>query len=138
MTRTTNRWFHAANVLVITTGCVYAWTRYFCTPSDPFAVVNHPLQPHALHLHVLSAPLLVLMIGVFWQPHAWTKFRSRSPVSRRSGLVLLVNAIPMIASGFLIQTSVLPLWRNLWIGVHLVASACWLVGSLVHWWVRRP
>lgn len=136
MTPATHRWFHAANLVVVGSGCVYAWMSYLCEPSDPFAVVNHPLQPHVLHLHVLSAPLLVWMIGVFWQPHALAKRRGREPTSRRSGLILLFNAVPMIASGALIQTAVSPGWRNAWIGIHLVASALWIAGSFVHWRVR--
>ena len=45
---------HAATLLVGGTGLVYAWMRYLVHPADPFAVVNHPLQPLAQHLHILA------------------------------------------------------------------------------------
>ena len=137
MTKATLLWFHASNLAVAGTGLVYAWTKYFCTPSDPFALVNHPLQPHVLHLHVLSAPLLIFMIGVYWQAHALPKWRGRSRDSRRSGILLMLNAVPMIASGVLIQTATSSGWRTAWIAVHLVASGCWLAGTVIHWRVRR-
>ena len=141
MTRATRLWFHASNLLVAGSGGVYAWTAYACSPDDPFALVNHPLQPHALHLHVLSAPLLVLMIGMLWQSHALPRYRGGETASRATGVVLLVNALPMIASGVLIQTAVSPGWRIAWVVVHLLASACWVVGSALHslhTWVRIP
>ena len=60
---------HMANSLVIVTGVVYAVMRYLVTPSDEWAVVNHPWQPHVQHLHLLAAPLLVFAVGVIWRRH---------------------------------------------------------------------
>ena len=63
MTRT-EAWFsHVAAALVGGTGLVYGWMRYFAESDDPFAIANHPWQPHFQHLHVLTAPLLVFACG---------------------------------------------------------------------------
>lgn len=126
------RWFHGSNALVVGTGLIYAWMRYFCEPTDPFSVVNHPLQPQFQHLHILTAPLLVLMVGVFWHAHAMWRWQSDTQEGRRSGLTAWVATVPMIASGYLIQTAVSPLWQTTWIAVHLTTSAIWIVGSIVH------
>ncbi|HXO18770.1 MAG TPA: hypothetical protein VOA87_02470, partial [Thermoanaerobaculia bacterium] len=75
MTRLEAWTVHAATILVGSTGLVYAWMRYLLAPADPFAVVNHPLQPLVQHLHVLAAPLLVFAVGLIWRRHVWAGWR---------------------------------------------------------------
>lgn len=135
---------HASTALVGGTGLVYAWMAYAVRPADEFAVANHPLQPQVQHLHILLAPLLVFAVGLIWQCHVWSHWRSGVRQRRRSGLSLALTTVPMIASGYLIQTAVEPAWREIWIGVHLVSSGLWLLGYLVHQvltlrelWARR-
>ncbi len=135
---------HASTALVGGTGLVYAWMAYAARPADEFAVVNHPLQPQAQHLHILLAPLLVFAVGLIWQRHVWWHWRRGERQRRRSGLAITLTTVPMIASGYLIQTAVEPVWREIWIGVHLVSSGLWLLGYLVHQavtvrqlWARR-
>ncbi|MEM7393213.1 MAG: hypothetical protein AAF492_12785, partial [Verrucomicrobiota bacterium] len=82
MTRTSYYLFYISHLLVTATGLVYGWMRYFCTSDEPFAVVNHPLQPQMQHWHVLTSPLLVLMIGGFWYAHAMPRWRCKTPEGR--------------------------------------------------------
>jgi hypothetical protein len=126
---------YAATLLVGGTGLVYAWMRYLMHPADPFAVVNHPLQPLVQHLHILTAPLLVFAAGLMWQQHAWPYWRRGVERHRRSGGALLFTLVPMVVSGYLIQTAVDGGWRRIWGIVHLAASALWLLGFLAH---QRP
>src|SRR6185503_11753473 len=55
--------------LVALTGAVYFCMKYLMTGDDPFSVVHHPLQPHALSLHVLLAPVLVFALGLITREH---------------------------------------------------------------------
>jgi hypothetical protein len=123
---------HASNLLVGGTGLVYAWMLYLVKPTDPYAVVNHPWQPQAQHLHILVAPLLVFAAGLVWQRHVWWQWKRGLAERRRSGLSLISLLAPMIVSGYLIQTSVDPRWRRIWVGVHLATSLLWLLGYLMH------
>lgn len=123
---------HLGSLLVGGSGLVYAWMRYLAVPADPDAVVGHPWQPAVQHLHVLAAPLLVLAVGALFHAHAWTALRLGVRDGRASGLVLLASALPMIASGYLLQTAVEPGWRRLWVAVHLVSSGLWIAGHLAH------
>ena len=132
MTRLEAWFLHVATLLVGGGGLVYAWMRYLARPDDPFAVVNHPWQPEAQHLHVLAAPLLVFAIGLIWKAHAWPAVRLRVAARRRSGLALVATAAPMVASGYLLQTATAAGWRQAWLVIHLVASALWLGGYLAH------
>jgi len=123
---------HLATLVVSGTGLVYAWMRYFARPDDPFAVVGHAWQPATQHLHVVAAPLLVFALGLIWKAHAWAGLRLRVAARWASGVTLLATAGPMIASGYLLQTAAAPGWRKAWLATHLVTSALWLGGYLVH------
>lgn len=132
MSRAEARFLHVANLLVGGTGLLYAWFRYGVAPSDPYTVVNHPLQPLVQHLHVWAAPLLVFAGGLVWRGHAWRHFREGVAVRRRTGLTLLANLAPMVASGYFLQTAVSPAWRQAWVVVHLISGGLWVAGYCGH------
>ncbi|HEX9941557.1 MAG TPA: hypothetical protein VGG03_06060 [Thermoanaerobaculia bacterium] len=123
---------HLASLLVGGTGLVYAWMICLVEPADPYAVVNHPLQPTVQHLHVLVAPLLVFAAGLVWHRHAWSHLQRGVDRRRRSGVSLIFTLVPMVVSGYLIQTAVEGDWRHIWGIVHLIASGLWLAGYLAH------
>lgn len=129
---------YAGNLLVCTTGVLYAVMRYLMEPADEWAVVNHPWQPFVQHLHVLVAPLLVFACGLIWRRHVSENWR-REGRSRRSGPGLALVFVPMIVSGYLLQTAVAEGWRQAWVVVHLCSSAVWLLAFAVHlrWTARR-
>lgn len=136
MTRFQAWTMHLANLLVGGTGLVYAWMRYVLEPMDEFSVLHHPWEPHVQHLHLWTAPLLVFAAGLIWQDHIWKHFRKGVRSGRNSGLALLLTLVPMVVSGYLIQTAVDPTWRKVWIGIHLGASALWLLGYVGHYAVE--
>jgi uncharacterized membrane protein YhaH (DUF805 family) len=127
---------HLANLLVGGTGLAYAWFRYLAEPLDEFSAV-HPGQAPAQHLHVLTAPLLVFALGLLWRAHAGQALRLGIRDRRASGIALLAAAVPMVASGYLLQTAVEPHWRNAWIVVHLTTSMIWIVAAVGHAVLRR-
>jgi len=129
---------HVSNVLVGGTGLVYAWMRYLASPTDEFAVVNHPWQPTLQHLHVITAPLLVFGGGLIFQRHVLARIRSGFRPRRPTGLLLALLLLPMIASGYLLQTSSGEPWRAIWIGVHLATSGLWIAGYAIHLLSPRP
>ena len=137
MTRSQARFQHLANLLVGVTGIVYAWMRYFAAPADPYAVVNHPLQPFFLHAHVLTAPVLIFACGWIWSAHVWRRVRSRFRPRRSTGLALFTLFVPMAASGYLLQTSSSPTWRTVWIWTHVATSLAWIAAYLAHQLSRR-
>lgn len=127
---------HLSVLLVGGTGLVYAWMLYLMEPSDPFSVVNHPLQPQTQHAHLWFAPLLVFAAGLIWREHIWKHWKQGVKTGRRSGLALLLMLTPMVLSGYLIQTAVSEGWRNAWITVHLASSGLFLFGYGLHLWAR--
>lgn len=132
MSRFESWMMHLSNLLVGGTGLVYAWMLYFVHPIDEYAVVNHPAQPHVQHLHILVAPLLVFTVGLVWHRHIWTHWTRGVRRGKRTGLSMILTMIPMVVSGYLIQTAVDADWRHTWVVVHLIASGLWIAVYLAH------
>ena len=132
MTRTSAWFVHIATALVGVTGLVYGWMRYLLDPADEFALVNHPREPLLKTLHILTAPLLVFACGLLWRHHIWARIRAGYPHRRRSGMPLAALLIPMVASGYLLQTAVDPGWRQVWIWIHGVTASLWVALYLGH------
>src|SRR5438128_2419924 len=83
-------------------GVVFAAMKYWMKSDDPFAVVNHPWQPHVLSAHVLLGPIAVFAFGWTFASHMLPALVNRAP-NRASGIVSMVLIVPMVASGYLMQ-----------------------------------
>lgn len=119
------------------TGVGYLWLKYFVEPPEPWAVVNHPLQPWLLKAHILVAPALVLGVGMIAVRHVWRHYRDRTRFARRSGLLGAASILPMILSGYLIQAvTAEPVLRAVALS-HIALSLAFAVGLLLHWRVTR-
>ena len=131
------RFQHLANFLGIITGLAYAWTRYFTGNSDPFSNVGNPWEPFFHNSHIWVVPLLVFACGLIWQSHILPMWKNLNPKNRGlkkviSGVCLLFIFCPMVATGYLIQTTVEENWRKIWVAVHLITSAVWAISYIVH------
>ena len=129
-------YLHVCVALTAATGAIFAWMKYGMTTDDPFAVVNHPLQPHMLSTHVVVAPLLVFAFGWIFSDHIWPKFRLDRR-KRPSGLWSMMAIIPMTLSGYLMQVTTAEGPRYALGVVHWVTSGAFVVAYAVHL-RRRP
>jgi hypothetical protein len=125
----------SATAAVGVTGLVYGFMAY-CLPESPMDVVNHPWQPTMLHLHVLAAPMWLVVLGAVWYAHVLPKLRE--PARRRSGLALVALAVVMAGSAYLLQTAVEPSVRSLWKVTHVATSLAWLLVLAAHVLSRLP
>jgi hypothetical protein len=99
------RWtFNLATLVVAASGFVYFWMKYLVVNPDPFAVVNHPWEPAALHLHVLASPPFILVFGIIFNSHILRKLRATRP-NRRTGMASLALFAAMLLSGYLLQVT---------------------------------
>ncbi|MCM2277767.1 MAG: hypothetical protein NDJ89_06795 [Oligoflexia bacterium] len=134
-----SRFLRAAELWVMLTGIGYAVCRHLLRSEDPYAVVNHPAQPHLQHLHVLGAPLLVFAVGWIWEEHVVGGIRrsAREPgTGRRSGWGLAALFFPLILSGTLIQVLVDESWRTNAGWMHLAFGLAWSGVFIVHGFAR--
>jgi len=121
-----------SSLLVGVSGIVIAVMKYAMTSEDPYAIVNHPLQPVMLKVHIVSAPLLVFAIGIVFVKHIWEQWRSGLVRGRLSGSWTLWTFGPMVFSGYLIQALTHRGWLLAMVVVHLVTGGAFLVGFMGH------
>ena len=129
-----------STLVVGATGIVYAWMKYLLTPLDPYAAVNHPLQPLVLKVHLVAAPFLVFAVGLVFTQHIWRQFRSGLKRGRRSGTGTILTLVPMVLSGYLIQTVTAEGWVWWLAMVHLATGTLFVLGFVSHqvsMWVRQ-
>jgi hypothetical protein len=122
----------SSSIATTATGIVYGWMKYLMTPADPWAAVNHPLEPLVLKLHIVTAPLLVFALGMVALRHAWMHFTLRVPVGRRSGITGALVAAVMIVSGYLIQVFTGSLVLAALAAAHVAAGLVYAAALVVH------
>lgn len=124
---------HLANALVGISGLVYAFFRYLAEkPAAEFGTPVHPFEETWRVAHLIAAPVLVFAVGVIWNSHVMHQFNKTRAKRRKSGVLLMGNLLPMVFSGYLIQTAVEERWRKAWVVIHLVTAAIWIAAYLVH------
>ena len=121
-----------STLLVGLSGAIYGAMKYLLRADDPYAVVNHPLEPLFLKIHVLSAPLLVFAVGVVFTRHIWKQWQSRLPEGRKSGIATWFALVTMVLSGYLIQVVTARGWLWWIVAIHLVTGGAYVVGFVVH------
>ena len=117
-----------STLLVFVSGVVYGTMKYLLAGSDPYSSAGSPLQPWALALHVLSAPAMVFSVGMIVRDHIVAKLvngfgKSIPNTARLSGLASTFLLVPMIASGYLLQTTTNETILTILTVIH-VASGC--------------
>jgi len=119
-------------------GVVYIYMKRFMETDDPWAVINHPLEPWLLKLHVLSAPAMLFAFGLIATNHIWRSLKSNIPTGRKSGVLATYTFFPLVLTGYLIQVVIDELsleilsWSHLGLGI----LCTWAV--LAHRYVLKP
>ena len=121
-----------AVVCVVATGFGYGWLLWFGEGEDEFGPVAHPWLSTLQAWHVVTAPLFVFAVGVLWPQHIVLKLRTGAKPRRRTGIVLLSQALPMLFSGYLLQVSVDETWRQVWTVTHVATSVLFTVVFVLH------
>ena len=123
-------WLSTSAVAV--SGAVYGAMKYLMTSEDPYAVIHHPLQPFFLKAHVLCAPVLVFAVGMVYTRHVIRQWKSGRPFGRTSGIGIVATLVPMIFSGYALQTLTSDRWMYRVAMLHVLMSAVYLAGLVVH------
>lgn len=127
----------ATSVLTVVTGAGYFVTKYLYSSGDPYAVVNHPLQPVFLKAHIVVSPLLLFALGLITVRHVWRHFRTGVAWSRKSGITAAVAVIPMVLTGYLIQVLTDTGWVRAMALSHIAFGFLYFIGVALHSWVIR-
>ena len=122
----------ATSAITAISGVGLLWTKYFVEASDPWAVVNSPLQPWLLRSHLVAAPFLVFAIGLITTKHIWRHFRAAPRVGRRTGVTTGLVIFPMIISGYLIQVITGRGWLAAMVIAHIATGLLYAAGLTLH------
>ena len=123
---------HVLTVLLAGSGTVFFVMKYMVTTDDPFAVVNHPLQPVMLDLHLLAAPVLIFLFGLMFESHIQKKLQSAGRVNRRTGIIAAITFGTMSLSGYALQVSAIETLNRVALILHLVSSGVFVLSYAVH------
>lgn len=122
----------STSVATTATGVGFFWAKYLVRPTDPWAVVNHPLQPWLLKAHILVAPLMVFAVGMIAMRHVWQHYRSGVRPGRRSGITTALALGPMVLTGYLIQAVTHVGWLRAMAISHIVFGVLYALGLAIH------
>jgi uncharacterized membrane protein YidH (DUF202 family) len=123
-------WF--ASLAAAATGLAYAAMKYLLPRTDPFSAYGHPLQPHALKLHVLAVPVLIFVVGWVYGAHAQYQLRRGEPRGRASGRGILGLTLVLALSGYLVQAFADAAWRPAAAWVHGVSGVVFVTALAGH------
>ena len=118
------------------TGLVFAIMKYAMKSDDPFAVVNHPLQPWMLSSHIIVAAFAVFAFGWVFGNHIVPAY-SNSQTKRPSGIWSMLSIAPMVLSGYLLQVSTADAMRKAMATAHWITSGWFVLAFAVHLLWRR-
>ncbi len=130
-------WLHLTVALTAITGVVFAVMKYLLKSDDEFSVVNHPLQPHMLAIHVVVAPASLFILGWVFSNHMLPKWRFGDGRNLRTGLASMWLIVPMTLSGYLLQVSVEETLREVMAWIHWITSGAFVIGYIIHWIIGR-
>lgn len=114
------------------TGLGFLWAKYFVTAAEPWAVINHPLEPWFLKAHIVFAPALVFAVGLIATRHIVPHIVRGVERGRRSGLMMVWTLVPMVVSGYLIQVVTAAPVLSILVVLHIGSSVLFLAGIVVH------
>lgn len=127
------RWFlWSSSAATGLTGVVYMWMKYFMEPSEPWAVINHPLQPWVLKAHILVAPLMVFAVGLVTASHIWRHYKLGVRQGRISGLTAALSFAPVVLTGYLIQAVTHQGWLTALAWSHIGFGVLYLLALVFH------
>jgi hypothetical protein len=128
-------WLTTAGTLV--TGLAYWWMKDLMPSTDPWAVINHPLQPWALKAHILVAPFMVFSVGLITSRHIWRHYRLAVRKGRRSGLLAALSFVVLVLSGYVLQVFTAETLLRALGWIHLGLGVLYSVAVAAHWPATR-
>jgi len=119
------------------TGVVYWWMKDMLTPTETWAVINHPLQPWMLKAHILIAPLQVFSVGMITSRHIRRQIQSGVNRGRKSGYISTVTFLMMVISGYALQIVTPEMLLRVFAWSHLGLGVLYSLGVAAHWPATR-
>jgi hypothetical protein len=114
------------------TGIGFFWAKYLVQTSDPWAAINHPLQPWFLKAHILVVPIFIFVVGAVSVRHFWMQWANGVLHGRTSGALAALTVAPLVLTGYLLQVITHEFLLSLMAITHIVLGIVFCGGMLVH------
>lgn len=132
MTKFEKNSFIVINIIISVIGLIYFCYDFFLKVETPFGLRPHPQTSSLLHLHIITAPLLLIIFGVLWKGHIYPKLTKNQTKRKKSGITILIFFSLMSISGYMLQLA-LGLEIDKTLGLfHTGISLLWFIFSLWH------
>ncbi len=142
MNRFTSRLLVSSTVATTLTGAGYFWAKYLVRADDPWAAINHPLEPWFLKAHIVVVPILLFALGLFVAQHVSRHYALGTLRGRRSGVAITLLIGPMVVTGYLIQVLTHRGWLQSMAIAHIVLGSIYALGFGLHYLIiggeKRP
>jgi hypothetical protein len=126
------------SILTVVTGLGFFWAKYLTQTDEPWAVINHPLQPWFLKAHILVVPLFIFAVGAVSLRHFWLHWVNGVLHGRTSGALAALTVAPLILTGYLLQVVTHEFLLSVLAITHIVLGIVFFGGMLLHQvFVRR-
>jgi uncharacterized membrane protein len=130
MTKFERRVFTLSNLAISLIGILYLIYKYFFVVDTDYGERPHQFTSDLLHLHIITVPLLVLLVGYLYSEHIYPKLKSKKNKRKKSGILIIATFIAMSLSGYVLQVSTEGLSTT---GIiHSAVSVVWIVATLWH------
>ena len=123
-------WASAAATAV--TGLAFFWAKHLAESADPWAVINHPLEPWFLKTHIVFSPVFLFAVGLILMRHIVPHIKQKVRRGRRSGLIMVWTLIPMAVRGTLLPDVASPGWVAGLVVVHVGTGVLFVAGLAGH------
>lgn len=137
MTKPEKRIFNGLALAVSISGVAYFVMKYLMETEDPFALVNHPLQPFALNIHILASPFLLLVGGMLGHSHVKGMLKARASQRRPTGMVTMCAFLLLALSGYLLQVATSELLQQSLLVIHLGTGVFFILFYAMHLLFKR-
>ena len=127
--------FHVTTIFIVLTSLVLWTLKEFYQVETPYGIRPHPWTSFWIHLHVITVPLLAMLLGVMIFDHGIKRLKDN--LKKKSGVILIVSSLIMIFSGYCIQILVDPNNRSFVVNLHLVVSVIWILFYIRHSFFQR-
>lgn len=132
MTLIEKRLFILTNLIISSVGVLYFIFKTFFDVETPYGVRPHEFTSSLLHAHIITVPLLLIIVGLILGKHSIPKLRAKKNKRKISGISLIVFFVLMTFSGYLLQVG-LGLDSIFLIGWgHILISVLWMLVSFWH------
>lgn len=123
--------FWSLLVMSFLSGIIFLYFRDIYITKELFTLINHSMQPVMLKVHIIVSSIVVFFLGAIFAIHAVPYFL-KSKKRRILGIMLMLFALTMSLTGYILQVLSDPSFLSLLGWIHLALGVLFVVLLPIH------